>query len=143
MSIKNAMKVLVPAGITAVLYFGGAWWHPDVHRRGIVVSESYSGPKLEDKVHQGFLESFHYQGLGNSEYVLTVNSGGELYSINVLDGATSKETLNGVVEVGTEISFKVGYEKKTRSFGSKYWNTFYKRTDSLHTSDIIMHNNEE
>mgnify|MGYP003974287095 CR=1 FL=1 len=138
MNLKSILKVAIPVGIAGLLYFGGAWWREDIMKRGTVVAERYSSSQLEDKIHHGFFENFHYQGMGDSEYVVTVNVDGSLYAIDVKDGAVSKEALDDLVDVGSEVSFKIGYKKVTR-MGSTSWNTFYKRSDSLPTSDIIVH----
>nr|MBA4405253.1 hypothetical protein [Nanoarchaeum sp.] len=134
---KTALIISIPLALAWGVYNYGAFWHPDVYRTGTVVKEKYIPRQLQEKTHVGVFSSYDYVGLGESQYILTVESEGQQWVLDVQDGSNgSKESLDEVVQEGTVISFKEGYKKCSRKGSDFFYSDFRNQRGRIYTDYI-------
>ena len=83
--IKNTLKVIIPAAIIGGAWHQGMFFSEDTYQTGNVVAEKYIPKSLQEQTHVGFVSSHDYVGMGESQYLLTVNSDGRLWVLDVQD----------------------------------------------------------
>jgi hypothetical protein len=139
--IKNTLKVIIPAAIIGGAWHQGMFFSEDTYQTGNVVAEKYIPKSLQEQTHVGFVSSHDYVGMGESQYLLTVNSEGRLWVLDVQDSyyGGSKEALDQIVREGSKVTFERGYKKWNNAGTTQYFSDFRNGRGNIYTSEIRVH----
>jgi hypothetical protein len=139
--LKNMLKVAVPAALIVGVWHQGMWHREDTYQTGKVIAEKYISGQLEEKINVGAFSNSSYLGIGESQYLITVNSEGRLWVLDVQDSyySGSKEALDQIVSEGSKVTFERGYKKWNNAGTTQYFSDFRNGRGNILTSEIRVH----